>query len=403
MKPHAPSDLSSFHMTPADPDRHLMPISQMTADAFANGQYVDEISRQYIGNCHYDWDTSRLIWDEERLIHHWGVWGYPMRVGRVTLKVAGIGAVVTEEAYRKRGLMERAALDSIVTMGENGYDLSILRGRHYVKFGYARAWNYVTYRLTPEEIPSLEALRPYELLGPEEMDAIIALYNRDHEAFSGTCVRPTYRMLTAEDNGFYGWLDGEGQLEGYVRAKPTEDKKTLQCLEAAGDPETGLAALADLFKKGEYEALTFFTMPHHHPMQKIIRRGACIQENRYFYHTGWRVRIVNLQSALTKLLPLLEERLHHSHLAAWQGELHLNAGEQSANLKFENGKALVTEGVPSQHNLQGGAEIGRFLIGSDEPEEIIQQSEMVCTGKGIELAAALFPNLYPMMSHWDEF
>lgn len=72
---------SSLRMTLADPDRHLMAISQITSDAFAGGQYVEEISQQYIGNCHYDWDTSRLIWDGERLVHHWGVWGYPHAAG----------------------------------------------------------------------------------------------------------------------------------------------------------------------------------------------------------------------------------------------------------------------------------------------------------------------------------
>jgi hypothetical protein len=48
-------------------------------------------------------------------------------------------------------------------------------------------------------------------------------------------------------------------------------------------------------------------------------------------------------------------------------------------------------------------DIARFLIGSDEPEEIIQQGEMSCIGESAELAKVLFPNLHPVMSHWDEF
>jgi len=34
-------------------------------------------------------------------------------------------------------------------MKRAGYDLSILRGRHHVKMGFARAWDYVTYRFNP--------------------------------------------------------------------------------------------------------------------------------------------------------------------------------------------------------------------------------------------------------------
>jgi predicted N-acetyltransferase YhbS len=246
-------------LIPPDPDQHLMAISKITSDAFAGGEYVDEISQQYIGSCNYDWDTSRLIFDGEQLIHHWGVWGYPMRLGSVQVKVAGIGAVFTEEEYRKQGMMQMAAEDSIKAMQENGYDLSILRGRHYVKFGYARAWNYVTYRLEPEEIPDLSPKLPYEMLAPDKMDQINTIYNQFHRDFSGTTVRPTYRMLEAEDMRAYGWLDEQGNLASYARAVPTEDKKTLQCLEAAGDPQQGLAVLAAIFKAGEYETATSTT------------------------------------------------------------------------------------------------------------------------------------------------
>jgi predicted N-acetyltransferase YhbS len=403
MQPDTSPDPASFRMASADADQDLMAIAQTLSNEFAGGQYVDEISQKYIGSCHYDWATTRLIWDGERLVHHWGVWGYPMRLGSARLKVAGIGAVVTEETYRKRGLMSMAVTDSLKAMRDNGYDLSILRGRHYVKFGYVRAWNYVTYRLKPEEIPDYNITHPYEALGPDRMDEIVALYNQGHEAFSGTAVRPTYRMLQPGEMGAYGWFDADGKLAGYVRAVPTEDKKTLQCLEAAGDPTQGLAVLAELFKQEAYETLTFFTLPRQHPILQIIRRGACIVENRYFDISGWRVRIVNLQSTLEKIRPLLEARLKRSHWSTWQGMLLLDAGEQQAGLEIAESRVQITAADQSEHSIHGGPAVARFLIGADEPEEIIQQAEMVCTGQAAELAAVLFPNLYPMMSHWDEY
>ena len=397
------SDPTPFQMGPANPQQHLMAIAQFVADAFAGGQYVDEISRKYIRDSHYDWDTSRLIWDDTCLIHHWGVWGYPMRLGPVQLKVAGVGAVATKESYRKRGLMTMAATDSLKAMAANGYDLSILRGRHYVKFGYVRAWNYVTYRLTSDEIPRQDIQYPYEPLGPAHMDAIIALYNKSHEVYSGTAVRPTYRMLEAEDMGVYGWVDGDGRLAGYVRAVSTDDKKTLQCLEAAGDVRQGVAVLAALFELGDYDTLTFFTFPHHHPILRFLRRGACVVENRYFDISGWRVRIVNLHSTLTKLRPVFETRLQESAFAEWHGALHLDAGEQRGTLQIEKGTVQIVDGTPAAHGIQGGAALARLLIGSDEPEEIVEQAAMVCTGQAADLAAVLFPNCHPMMSHWDEY
>jgi len=402
MAQNPPQPSASFPITPADREKHSLPIAQIVADQYAGGQHVEEISQQYIGNCHYDFDATRLAWDGDALIHHWGVWGYPMRVGSARLKTAGIGAVVTREPYRKQGLMQRAATESFGAMRELGYDVSVLRGRHYVKYGYARAWNYVTYRLTRDEVPAPVIEWPYQSLDPSHLDEIFALYNASHDAFSGTAVRPTYRVTTAADMSLHGWFH-ENKLSGYVRAVPTDDKKSLQCLEAAGDVEQGLAVLAELFKQGEYESLTFFTMHRDHPMLKRIRKGACIVENKYFDISGWRVRLVNLHSTLEKLCPLFESRLQCSRFENWRGELGLDAGGQSAALHIERGIVQVVDKAASKQNRLTGPALTRLLIGSDEPAEVIQQEGIQCEGQGFELAQVLFPNLHPMLSHWDEY
>ncbi|MBC8507807.1 MAG: GNAT family N-acetyltransferase [Anaerolineales bacterium] len=392
----------SFRMIPADVDQHLMPIAQIVSDAFAGGEYVEEISQTYIGNCHYDFDSTRLIYAGDELVHHWGVWGYAMRMESVQLNVAGIGAVFTREPHRKQGLMTKAAADSIGALKENGYDLSILRGRHYVKYGYVRAWNYVTYILKPEEIPEYVINPEYTLLTKDHLDDVVELYNNTHQKFTGTAMRPTYRFIDS-DLGIYGWFDKGGTLTGYVRAIPTDDKKALQCLEATGEPEIGLAVLRDLFENGEYETLNFYTIPHLHPILQFLRRGAFIVEDRYFKDTGWRVKVINLESSLGKLQPLFERRLKRSHFKDWRGELHIDAGDQNANLLIDNGNVQVTEPTQSENSVQGGPAIARFLIGSDEPGEIIQQEEIACMGAAEDLVTVLFPNLYPMMSHWDEY
>jgi hypothetical protein len=388
---------------PADPERHTRPIARLTADIFAGGQYVDDISRQYIGNSHYDWATSRLIFAGERLVHHWGVWGYPMRLGPARLRVAGVGAVATVEAHRRQGLMAQAAESSLAAMRDHGYDLSILRGRHYVKFGYVRAWHYVTYRVEPTELGPLPDPPAHRPLGPDDMDAIIALYNQSHEPFSGTAVRPTYRMLNQGDMSVYGWFDAAGGLAGYVRAVPEDDKKSLQCLEAAGDVGSGLAVLNQMREDRSLASLSFFTLPHQHPVLRRLRRGACLVETRLFAGTGWRVRLVDLESTLSKLLPLLEERLRRSHLAGWKGHLHLDGGAQSATLALDGGKIQFALPLPTGHNIHAGPALARLLIGSDEPGEVMQQEGIKTTGRGAELARVLFPNMRPMMSHWDEY
>lgn len=361
---------ANFCPIPAKSDQHLMKIAKITSDIFAGGKHVEEISQQYIGNCHYDFDTSRLIFDRDELIHHWGVWGYPMRLETIKLKVAGIGAVVTREHYRQCGLMTLAANASFEAMLANGYDLSILRGRHYVKFGYARAWNYVTYKLTAEDIPEMGVEYSYKTLMSKHLEDIASVYNQSYAGFTGTAIRPTYRSAPEDAmEAYHGWFDSNGYLAGFVRAVPTEDKTTLQCFEAAGDPEQGLAVLADLFRQGEYETLKFFTIPTQHPILQIVRRGSCIIEDRYFHNTGWRVKLINLKSSLEKIQPLLEIRLQRSYLMDWHGELYLDGGDQKANLAIDSGKINIIAPHKSEHAIDGGAVLARFLIGSDDPDE----------------------------------
>ncbi len=148
-------------------------------------------------NSHYDWNVSRLVLAGNQLVHHWGVWGYQMRLETIQLKVGGIGAVVTHPDYRKQNLMHQAAQESFDAMKRDGYDLSILRGRHYVKMGYARAWNYATYRFKLEDFPLTEPAPAYQPLGLEGVPEMDALYNQTHAAFTGTALRPTYPMIFA--------------------------------------------------------------------------------------------------------------------------------------------------------------------------------------------------------------
>jgi len=397
------SQSGEYDHAPADRSEHLPVVAKLLSDAFAGGEHVEEITRKYLGDCHYDWGTSQFIWQGDELVHHWGVWDYPMRVGSIRLRTAGVGAVVTKEAHRKRGLMHRAAGASFDAMSANGYHLSVLRGRHYAKYGYVRGWNYVTYRIAPDEIEAAVDVPSYALLEPDEQDAINRLYNKAHRQLSGTAVRPTYPMLDADDMQVYGWRDGKGVLEGYVRAVPDGEHHALRCLEATGDAESCLAVLADLMDQQGHASLQLFTLHHDHPLGQAVRRRACVIEDRYFKHSGWQVRMVNLHACLKTLTPEFEHRLKKSHLSTWEGTFHLlGAGEQAA-LSIRQGQVRVADDSEEVHALQAGHALARFMIGSDDPREIIRQEGVACQGEGAELADVLFPNLHPMLSHWDEF
>ena len=91
------------------PEKDLQAIAELTAAMFSDGKYLEAFRDCYIGNSHYDWQMSRIGVDGGRLVHHWGVWRYEMRLDGVQLKIGGIGAVATHPDYRQRGRMHQAA------------------------------------------------------------------------------------------------------------------------------------------------------------------------------------------------------------------------------------------------------------------------------------------------------
>jgi hypothetical protein len=294
--PEKPILPDTFHVAAGDRELDREAAVSLIAELFTGGKHLESIRQVFLGGPCYDWNTMRLVWDGDQLIHHWGVIGYQMRLASINLKVAGVGAVGTLEEYRKRGVMTSAALSSLEAMHTNGYDLSILRGRHYVKFGYARAWNYLTVRLESKDLPILSSHGEYRPLSLVDQNRIDSLYNRFYSHFSGTAVRPIYHEILDEEVKVQGWEDSSGELTGYVRTDIDTEKNELTCQEATGDPERCLAVLKELLIESNCNSLAFFTLPYDHPILQLVRRGACLVEEQYFHNTGWRVRVVNLTS-----------------------------------------------------------------------------------------------------------
>jgi hypothetical protein len=283
-----------------------------------------------------------------------------------------------------------------------GYDLSILHGGHYSRLGYVRAWNERVYRVHLDQWMIRPLEREVVPLDDTHLADVVSLYNRVYAGYAGTAVRPTYHHLRPDD-GFFGWMDENGRLTGYVRAQADADRQYLLCCEAAGDPEICLAVLAEKARQSGRDHLKFSTFPNDHPLLHLIRRGECRVEEDYEVQDGWKVSVINFRSTLKKLCPILQPRLTGSPYADWTGELALISDVEKAGLRMEKGVITVTDGMEIENRIEGGAGIARLLIGSDEPDEIIAQEGMSCFGAAGTLMGILFPNMHPVLCGLDEF
>jgi hypothetical protein len=300
--------------------------------------------------------------------------------------------------------MGRLIPAALQAMRAGGYDMSVLFGipDFYHKFGYVRAWASAAHVVMLSDLPAEPPDVRLRKFAVRARDDLTALYNREYATVTGTAVRPTYPRSRRPGRwqGF-GWLHDSGLLGGYLLV--SRDRGTLSCVEACGDPEQILRAAAALARKWSCHKVHFEPLPYRGPLARRIRRGTCRVDSRYTHSGGPMVRIVRLPGALAKMAAELSRRLRRSHLAGWRGRLLIADAETKAVLTIgPSGVRLAGNGT-SRHAIRGGHEIAQLLLGTDEPEEIVEAAGMRLSGDARKLLPVLFCNQHPLLSPWDTF
>lgn len=366
--------------------------------------WMEKCEKHYIGHSHYDWEASRVGFADGRLVSHFGVWGYEMRVGAARLKVGGIGAVATDGTCRKRGFMARTASESIRAMRALGYDMSVLFGiqNFYHRFGYVRAWPYRTYAVSAADLPQEPPNpRPARFVA-RHRDDLAAIYNRMDADVVGSAVRPTYRgkFYLGDWQGWL-WKNKAGEAEGYIIGKKERNEFTVAEL-GGGDLEQGLRAVAALARTARTPDVKFLTLPQGSALEKRLRWGRCRIAANYHPNGGPMIALIDLGSTLKKLEGELAARLRASPMADWRGALEVNDGRDRIVLGIETGGVRAAAGKPSRHAIRGGDGIAQLIIGAEPPEEIAEMRQMELLGDAPALMRALFPARRPMLRMCDQ-
>lgn len=357
----------------------------------------------YLDGSHYDWDASRIGLVDGQLVTHYGVWGYPMRVGGATLRCGGIGAVCTHPDFRKRGHLDATARASIDAMRDAGYDLSLLFGidGFYDRFGYVRVFDYEKHHVAtkdlPREAPKI-ALRKFKLARREDTDR---LYNRAFAGFTGTAVRPTFTRGGDVTGDGYRWTDGGGKTKGYVYV--TQREHTLRCYEGVGPADVVLGVLGKLARKLNCDSVEFDNQPRRSALMRAVRGGRCRVETWRNHNGGPMAKLLNLGSALEKCTDELHARVRGSAMSKWAGTLVIDDGDDKAALRITPRGVAVAEPGKSKHTVKTRGHAAQLLYGTDAPEILIADAKMKAAGDAAAVVAALFPAQDPGLLPFDHF
>jgi hypothetical protein len=109
------------------------------------------------------------------------------------------------------------------------------------------------------------------------------------------------------------------------------------------------------------------------------------------------MRIINLESTLSKMAGELSQRLQaHGH-GNWSGKLRFAVDDQTALLTAKQGVFSVASDGKTSHVVEGGQEIVRLLIGTDGADEVVAEGGIQLEGDAEWLVRVLFPPQHPVL------
>lgn len=365
-----------------------------------------------LADSHADWRLSRVAFapdgDGERPVAALLAYGMTMGIGGAGLRAAGINgdALHADDAGRRLEILARAAASSVGAMREAGYDLAVTFDDEafWLERGFVLGWRALAWRVGVADLPSAPA-PDLERAGAVHRDDLAAVYNETHGALTGAVLRPTYRR-NKHPGLFTTFSWGGRRSAGYVSVDADDGGGSLWVDEVAGDADTCLAVLRSLAQEKGCSELFFDRLHSRSPVGVLLRQmDTCrLQTATRLGTARWYVvRVVNLESALTKLAPVLRERLLASELAGWRGSLVIELGGEGApeavTMTVRDDGVDIASGAKGGNAVAGGQAIARLLVGADEPMGTVASGGLALEGEAARLLPVLFPPQDPQMDN----
>jgi GNAT superfamily N-acetyltransferase len=284
-----------------------------------------------------------------------------LRIGGARVLVGCVSGVFTRPEYRLLHIATLLMQDTIAFARARNYALLLLDGipKFYYRYGYTDIFDVSLQNVLRDALLALPAssytVRPATVTDAEQ---ILALYNRQYGAYSGSFVRDVELQLHCvqyrfgRENPWWLAIDADNQPRGYLVLDPDAQQRATALELAVDDWEATVALLqyhARLLDAAAPEVLRYF-LPGNAPVtewlvdhldvpdtivsqQPSLRWSVLDQTYRYRY-AAWMARIVHLGQLVQAMLPEWQARWQRS-LAHWTGDIALAIGEDTIALHIE--------------------------------------------------------------------
>jgi len=366
------------------------------------GEGVDVLGKRLYE--HHPEMTARnffALWDGDRMVATLNLIPQTWSLGGIPLKVAEMGLVGTDPAYRNRGLQRILNAEFDRRTREEGYHLAGLEGIPYFyrQFGFEYAvpldeWASIPLAKLPEgDASGISPLRPEEV--PEAM-RILEVSQRKYLVHS---IRSMREWENQEKSGIVGEHESTtyavrkgGKIAAYFRVEAKE--KELLLHEFAGiDGSLSPKVASSLRQFGEKKGAA-----------ELVSREAYVEPfNEYLFGLGasrrrvyaWQMKIVDHKRTLTQIAPLLEKRIEASQYRGYTGSFTLDFYSLAVTLTFEAGRFRgVSDAAPQKRGdiLINPRVFPKLLLGYRSLEELeAEYLDVRIKQEHRPLVATLFP------------
>lgn len=343
----------------------------------------------------FDLNNTRACFVDGKVASVVQIFDRPMHIGNCVVRMGAVGSVGTDPVHRRAGYSSGVLRDSVRYMQIAGYDLSMLSTgiqSHYARAGWVM---YPTYSMEVTLPPMLGEVPPdvlIEFCEPNrDLSVLRAIFDQFNANRTGTFVknskywinRPTWRPY---DPSLYWVAKRGGTAVAYLLVERWQVGEFGYLPDAEGPM---IALFSHFFSCAKAEGVQEINALAPSESREIFETMGCSVRRRE--RSNIMLLIINFESILTKIKPLLEVRLRDSDFSTWRGAIRIRYEADERTLIVRDGEISIARNSasPEIDLLVSQTQLLKLLFGNMSAEQVVFSNDLQI--REIGLLDALFP------------
>jgi hypothetical protein len=328
--------------------------------------------------CKENVDNLRIIKADDKIVSHFGFVVRDMIINGCRISVGNVGAVGTDENYRKRGYAWSIMDDAMVKFRADGVDMFLVSGGRnlYIQHGctnVGKVNSYAVNRGTPVPAVKVES-KPYTV---DDLPAWSLLYRKEpvrfHRPYNDFLKLTTSGIVHRQNRSLRSiWSNDQTVAYVVLDRHNREGVESLHINEYAGSRKAILGSIPQWLD--EYNVhRCIVSIPAHDVEFKWLLDTIGLEP--WNGGTGGTITIINFPQLCMRLMPLFEEII----------------GTPTAQrLSFTERDGSYVIGLDGDEAVFNDAhDIARLIFG--DPPGLEQPTKIPADGKLLEVIKAIFP------------